>query len=360
MLETVTLRIGGRQWRGWTEVRVSTSLRDVASAFVLRLTYALADAESTLAIVPDSDVQILTRAEGSNVDDLLMTGALDSDDDNETTEIKLEVQGRSNTGRLVKGSVQHDTGVFRGLTPLQIAQQICAPHGIAAVSTVDTGAALDLWRLEQGEKAFDALERLGRERGLILTDDTAGRLIMCRAGTVRTAALIHGQGLVKSWGHKRSASDRYTEYRVVGQNASNDTIYGEDATGCQGYARDTGWTTKEHSLTIIADRESNPAACQARAEYEAAIRAGKSTTIMLKTYGWRTPDGQLWRKNTISRVVHPRRQIDADYLISDVEYQIGEQGTEAVLTLVPPSAFAVQPPQKGRISTNWKEDWGIN
>lgn len=362
MKEIVTLYLGENVWRGWTSVKVTRGLRDAASAFALEIYHKNIDTLAALELQPDMSVELYTRPEDTDdsADELLMTGYLTEDEHTKNDQgIRLRLQGKSDTHALVKNSVQHPTGIFRNQTVRAIAETLALPYNIAVVVETDTGDPIPLFRLEHGEKVFDALERLGRERGLMITDDAGGRLIFCRASQIRTEAIHYGITPVKEWRHRRSSEDRYTQYRVIGQNASNAQQFGATSANCSGQAADAGWTERDHTLTILADRLATPAVCKARAEFEAAIRSGKSTELVVSPWGWRTSAGNLWIPNRISHIRNEERGLDDDYLISSVEYTIDSAGTWSALTLSPPSAFTPELPTKPRFSANWKETWGI-
>jgi prophage tail gpP-like protein len=360
--EIVTLYLGESVWRGWTSVKVTRGLRDAASAFALEIYHKNIDTQAALLLQPDMPIELYTRPEDTDdaADELLMTGYLTEDEYTKNDQgIRLRLQGKSDTHALVKNSVQHPTGIFHNQTVQAIAATLALPYGIITTVEANTGDPIPLFRLEHGEKVFDALERLGRERGLLITDDAGGRLIFCRASQIRTAPIYYGATPVKEWRHRRSSEDRYTNYRVIGQNASNTQQFGATSANCGALAADAGWTERQHTLTILADRLATPATCKARAEFEAAIRSGKSTELIASVWGWRTPLGDLWQPNRVTRVRNEERQIDDDYLISGVEYTIDASGTFAALTLSPPSAFTPELPAKPRFSANWKETWGI-
>lgn len=363
MKEVVTLKIGGYEWTGWKSVTITRGLKEASAAFALDLLYTDPDMDLVLSLQSDLDCELYTRPEGQgpDADELLITGITSDDDSDETGKSKsLTLNGKSHTQRLVKNSCLHETGRLTNLTPLQIAQTLATPYDVTVIATVDTGAAVPVFRLEPGEKVFEAIERVCRGRGLLITDDEQGRLVLCRRGTTRNDAIVYsGRVDVTKWGHSRSSAERYTEYRVIGQRGGSNQAFGDHVAGGVGVAYDNSWTTYRHVLTIIAEGEADAAACQARARWEAAVRAGKASELRLTVRGWRSPSGKLWRPNQTVRVQYPVRDIDRDMLISKVVYTQSEDGTVADLTLAPPSAFTPDLPTDRKTSGAWIEDWGV-
>lgn len=363
MKEIVTLKIGGQKWTGWKAVTITRGLKDASAAFALSLVYTDPDSGKVLEIQSDMDCELYTRPEGTDArnDELLISGTTTDDDGDETgTSLTLTVNGKSHTQRLVKNSCLHDTGRLVRMTPLQIAQTLAQPYDVTVTATVDTGSAIPVFRLEPGEKVFEAIERACRGRGLLVTDDENGNLVLCRVGTARNSPIVYGGAVdVKTWKHSRSSAERYTEYRVIGQKAGNNQTFGDAVAGCEGVTYDNGWTTRRHVLTIIAEGEADAAGCQARAEWEAAVRSGNASKLIVTVRGgWRSPAGMLWKVGQICRVKYPRRGIDRDLLISAVEYKQSNDGTTADLTLSIPSAFSPEPPANIKKSGNWQEDRG--
>ena len=76
---------------------------------------------------------------------------------------------------------------------------------------------------------------------------------------------------------------------------------------------------------------------------------------------WRDVDGNLWEPNKLIDVLIPSMKVSGDqagtvpvrYLIAEVTYHLGLEGTHAELTLMAPEAFMPQPvliqPQYGDV-----------
>lgn len=363
MKEIVTLSIGGVMISGWKSASITRSVKDASAAFALSLLFTDPDSDMILDIQPDLDCEVYTRPEGTGpeADELLISGFTTDDDMTESGDrLAVTVNGKSKTQVLVKNAALHSTGRLTKLTPLQIAQTLAEPYKITVIATVDTGAAIPVFRLEPGEKVFDAIERACRGRGLLITDDTSGRLVLCRAGTARNDAIIYGGAVdVTQWTHSRSSADRYTEYRVIGQRAGNNQAFGDDVAGGTAVAYDSGWTDRRHVLTLIAEGEADSGGCKDRANWEAAVRSGMASKVSVEVRGWRGPSGSLWKPNQVVRVKYPRRGIDRDMLIESVEYSISDRGTRCSLSLILPSALSPEPPARRGKSGNWVEDWGV-
>ena len=365
-MESVGLAIAGRKWTGWTSVDVDRALDQAAGAFELSLTTRQAADPVPLDLVPNVRCVLYAGY------DPLLDGVIDSVHVSESDkDLTVSVTGRSRTARLIKNSIRASAGELRGLTVLQIARKLAKPYDVDVVLSpgVDEGPAVDCVLLQPGESVFESIERICRERGFLLTDNASGQLVLTRVNTEAWASpLIYGVAPVLSWDYTADASERYTEYRVVGQRAGSDAAFGRDVSRCLGVAYDRQWTTDTNILTIRAEGQADNAACQRRAEWEAAVRAGKATQLTVRVHGWRMGDGRLWQPNLLTHVGYPRARVDRNLLIASVRLGQTEEGEIAELGLSPPCAFTPEPLKRKDLkavqdgvgtSGLWVEDWGV-
>ena len=114
--------------------------------------------------------------------DVLITGYIDTIDiDLTDTYCRLNVSGRDKTGDLVDSSAIHGSGQWKRARLEQIVRDICKPFGIEVLVQTDTGDAIDSFSLDDGEKAFDAIDRAARAKAILVTSSPTGRLVLTRA-----------------------------------------------------------------------------------------------------------------------------------------------------------------------------------
>ncbi|MCH5770564.1 phage tail protein, partial [Salmonella enterica] len=82
---------------------------------------------------------------------------------------RLNVSGRDKTGDLVDSSAIHGSGQWKRARLEQIVRDICKPFGIEVLVQTDTGDAIDSFSLDDGEKAFDAIDRAARAKAILVT-----------------------------------------------------------------------------------------------------------------------------------------------------------------------------------------------
>ena len=94
-------------------------------------------------------------------------------------------------------------------------------------------------------------------------------------------------------------------------------------------------------LVILAEAKGDPGSFEARARWEATVRAGQSRKLSYTVdTGWGPESGGLWQINTLARVKDDFLGVDGRYLIEGVTYtKASKSGTTAQVALVHPDAF---------------------
>lgn len=213
----------------------------------------------------------------------------------------------------------------------------------AAFTTLQTGAAVVGHTVQPGETVIESVARLAEKRGLLVTDDALGRLVLTRAGTgLATTAIVRG-GNVIGGGAMFDASKVFSEYAVRGQRVGTDSDFGESCVNPLGTATDPG-IVRFRRLALHSESHSSAADCKKEAQWEAASRLGKSCVGTYKVRGWRQDDGTLWRPNLLVEVRDPFCGLFGQMLIVGVTYSITEeQGTVAVLRLGLAAGYTPKP-----------------
>lgn len=67
---------------------------------------------------------------------------------------------------------------YSGLNFLQIAKKVCGVFGVKVKCDVDVGGTFEKVEIEVGEKVYDFLAKLARQRGLLLTNSQDGSLLV--------------------------------------------------------------------------------------------------------------------------------------------------------------------------------------
>ena len=265
----------------------------------------------------------------------------------------VTVDGRDATGDLVDCSAIHQPGEWRGRKLEAIVTILAKPFGIPVKAECDTGTAFRKFRIEEGETAFEAIERACRMRA-VLPPRRQGWAADHPAGSGRASvALKRGENIIEASG-RLSHRDRYSQYIVKGQQPSfADQIPADQLAQVRGEAVDPG-TRRYRPLQIIAEQSVDDASARDRAILEANVRAARARRISVVVQGWREhPDGPLWSPNRLVRLTDNWLAIDRDMLIVGVAFSKGDRGSRTELSLVPPGAFELKAEPEPEEDAGW-------
>lgn len=342
--DTLALLVDGQRHEGWTDVEVVLSLEQVSGGFSISLTEKWLDGSGGLVGRPvDPGAACRVEIAGQVViDGYIDTAAVSIDGDGHT----LSVQGRDKTADLVDSAAVHEPDEWRGETLEDIAARLAEPFGVTVTAKADTGAAFDdpnPFKIQQGETAFDAIDRACRLRGIIPVPDGKGGLLLTRGEPTGAAeALVEGEN-IEAATSSEDMSQRFSKYIVKGQSAGSDDFYGEAAAGAKAEAEDKGVKRYRPSLVIAEVAASD---LQVRADWEANIRAARSKTWEFVLSSWTQRDGALWLPNLSAPVRAPSLGVDRELLIVEVRFRKDpEEGTHAVLKMMAKDAFKPSPPE---------------
>jgi prophage tail gpP-like protein len=334
-----TLTIDGKAYGGWLRVEVQRSIEQIAGGYVLQLTsrYPGADAPVQLREGLACEVRLGT--------DLVISGYIDEyETDDTSTSSSVRVSGRDKTADLVDCSAIYKTGQWRGVRLQQIVADVAKPFGIKVVvdSSTNTGEVFKRFALEEGEKAFDAIDRACRLRGVLVTSTPDGNLLLTTASTVSSGVrLVEGVNMTR-FNSKHSWKERHSEIILKGQVPGDDEEYAEAAAHLKASAKDAE-ISRYRPLVVMAEHGTSTKSLAERAAWEVKVRMGRGKRGGCTVVGWRTgrdgQEGPLWQPNTLVQVSSPRMGLDMELLIIGCSYQLTEQGRMTELTFARREAF---------------------
>lgn len=336
MTSEVQLRVNGVDYSGWKSVRIVRGIEQIAGSFELGVTDTDPDTLESLRPIRPGDICQLS-VDGQ----VVITGFVD---DRDATHGKdnheLRIAGRDATGDLVDCAAIHKTGEWANRSMKQIAENLCAPFGIKVKVETDIGNALSKWKIETSESVFSCLERLARDRGVLLVSDGQGGLLITRASKKRSgAALLSGENILSA-SLGISHRDRFKTYTVKAQRPGDDENFG-DALSVSAGAKDDG-VGRYRPLIVLADDQADYAGAKRRAQWEANVRAGRATQLTVRVLGWSHAEG-LWEPNTLVTVQHPWLDLNSELLIKTVVFTLDEGGAITELQLTRREAFDLIP-----------------
>ena len=342
----VVLSVNGQDYAGWEEIKIRRGIEQVAGTFEVTVSDRWAGQEDAWPIMHGSACTL--SVDGVTV----ITGYVDEVlPFFDSARHGITVVGRDRTGDLVDCSAIAASGQWRGRTLLQVATDIARPFGISVSAATSLDTKFKNAALQEGETAWEAIERAARMRGVLVVSDAQGGLVITRAGTDRVAtSLVQGQN-IKAARATFSMRDRYSQYVCKGQNIGFDTSTADQNAGPKGEASDNN-VSRYRPLIIVAEDISDKAGLKDRALWEAAVRMGRSARPLITVQGWHHAGG-LWLPNTLVRVECPYLYLERDMLIVAVAYRLDESGTHADIELCQPEAFELLPVPEGDGGSPW-------
>ena len=348
---SVEIKIGSEIYGGWKTSRVQRGIEQIAGAFELTVSERWRGQDTPRQIKRGQRCEVLVDNE------TLITGFVDvARPSFGATSHDFAVSGRDATGDLVDCSAIHKTGQWAAATLDRIVRDICAPFGIKVKAITDVGRAFDTFALQEGETAFEAIERACRMRAILPVSDGRGGLLLTRAAKGSAVdTLVQGRAPLVSASGEFSLNDRHSKYIVKGQDRGSDDNFDSAETHSQVMAEavDTG-VGRYRPLIVLAENHGPNATYKQRADWERNVRRGRSSKIHATVQGWRYKGG-LWQPNTMVRVESDWLGVHDDLLITSVEYIRDNQGTRTELQLASREAFDLieTAPKKGKKSDDW-------
>lgn len=329
--DAVTLFVGKKVFEGWKDLSITRELNAAASDFQLQLVDKWRVDQEPWRVQPGDAVHIHV---GKNS---LLTGYVDKMEASVSAgQRSVTMMGRSKTGDLVDCSA--DASGLTGLNIQEVAEKLCAPFGIRVVMRTSPGATFDTVQIQQGETVFSVLDRLARQRKLLMYPSYDGNLVFEAEGTRKARAELRQGVNVLSGTARFDNSNRFSKYIVKGQDIGWRGSVEEKAVAPTGEATDAG-VTRNRPLIVMAEGTVDDGSSGDRATYEASVRRAKSLEVEVELQGWFQPDGSLWEINEIVFTDIGFLGVRRKMLVKKVVFSKNGSGTTTTLTLILAGAF---------------------
>lgn len=335
----VELLIDGRAYGGWERVEVQRSIEQIAGGFILQLTQRWPGVDIPVALREGVACQVLLDG------DVVITGWIDQFEPELTdTSSSIRVEGRDKTGDLVDCAAIYKGGQWRNVKLERIVRDIAEPFGLSVVlqDGLDQGEPFKSFALEDGEKAFDAIDRACRMRAVLCTSTPLGEIWLGEAGDTDTGVTLEEGVNIKRISSTHTWKDRFSQVIIKGQTPGDDETWGAASAQLKAEAKDAE-IDRYRPLVVMAEHGASSVALKDRATWEINVRMGRGKRGKVVVAGWRMGtngrEGALWQPNTLIRVVSPRMNLDREMLVVACAYTLTEQGALTELTFALPEAF---------------------
>lgn len=355
----ITVTVRGQTYEGWLSSEVDRSIEAISGSFSV-----------PVALTPGSPPDIRRQDEvqiriGSQV---VMTGfVLAAQPFYRRGDCGMRITGRDRTGDLVHCSAIHKGGQWRNVPLDRICKDLVAPFGLGVAVETDLGAPIADFKLSHGETVLDAISRAARLRGVLVTRDDAGRLLLTKAG-VKTfkGSIVRGLNVI-SMEDVGTDEQRHSVYIVKAQgNVPLQHFHGPDAdadalvssfeTSRQIEARATDEEiTRYLPLIINADGNTTQAELQTLVKHTVRVRRGHSMGFKYVVEGW-TFEGEPWPINQRVAIYDDVAGLEGDkWLICSVRQTCDLKEGDITELLVRPIEAYDTAPLKTKIK---RRNWG--
>jgi len=354
--DSVRLTIGGSTYEGWKSIAVSLSLAQLCGTFELVTTDRFPGQPGRYNFRLGQRCAVSLRGQ------TVITGYLEEIEpsyDKGNHEITL--RGRDATCDLVDCSHVGPPSQWNGQSLPQICREVCRPFGISVGLEAAQGAPFESVKTNEGDTVSAFIVRLCRQRGVLPLTYGDGGLVLSRAGARgRGGALVLGDNLLKgSVNHNNR--ERFSRYLVKAQGTRAaqpaETLTEEEAALYRAsytspvFEAGDAVIVRYRPLVVLAETKATQSDCEARANWEAGVRAGRSRWASYAVQGWGPDNAGLWRINTIVPVTDGLISTSGDWLLEGVTYRMDtEGGTRSELRLAHPDAYLAQPAKAGGIT----------
>lgn len=337
--DPITLRIDGVDWTYWKSVEITIAMDAIAGAFSIALADPwIDDGAQALPIAAGMACEVLIGQ------DPVINGYIDKVTPSfSASDHGISISGRDRSADLVDSSAVHKPGQWTNQTALQLAAILAGPFNVAVTAEGDIGAPLPVFKLEQGETAFEALDKALKQRELLAMPDGQGGLVLLKVGSRKSdTALAQGVNILSA-SADFDMTDRFSDYLVQGQQPGNDEVYGKEAAAVHAETRDEA-VLRYRPLIVRAESSVDSSSAMQRAMWERTVRAARSVSLSATVQGFRQDSGDLWAVNAITSVDIPFLRLKQELLISSVVFKRdASSGSTTTLELKDPKAFQPEP-----------------
>jgi prophage tail gpP-like protein len=345
------LTVDGRSYSGWKTVKISRSIETISAKFSLSVSERWPGEQAGQPIKPGA----ACRLSIPSIKQTVIIGHVDRVAPSYTSDDhSVIVEGRDLAGDLVDCSATNEPGEWRHRTLVQIVSDIAAPFGIPVEDLAGITEKFIRFRLEEGETAFEAIERACRARAALPVMSEGGTLELIRATMHNraTESLQHGVNILEGsadYDHR----DRYSIYQVKSQ-APGYILSDPEVTSRVKASASDPVISRFRPMVMLAEHASTADRAAERATWEANVRAARARTVKIVKQGWMQANGGgLWRPNLVVPVIDDWLDIESEMHITGVTLSYEGQGYRAILTLRPLGAFTPEPVQSPDGVPSW-------
>ena len=324
--------IDGQEYRFWDSIKIT---RNIATfdTFAFGAPYNPEQSLLKNTFIPLSFKPIEIAID----DELLTTGTiLPVNPTLDPSNNAVAISGYAKPGVLNDCSIPFDKYPieYNNQTLDQIARTIAGFFDLQVVFTEQTGAPFERVAAETGKKPLDFLIELAKQRGFLITNNEAGKLLFQKAlSTGKTTTLKQGHTPLISVEPQIDPQQFYSSVTglapdVLGVDFESVTINNPFLAGIN------------RPFVYKVDQELSGADLQNAVKWKAGLMFASAIKYRANVQGLRDETGEVWRPNTFINLTAPGAMInkETNFLIETVDLE-RSSGDSASLGLVLPESY---------------------
>ena len=230
---------------------------------------------------------------------------------------------------------------FNGLGLGEIAKSICEPFGLSVDVQGDAGAVFDQVSCESGKKALSFLIELAKQRNMLVSSSSDGKLTFLKAIETGNAVanLVQGQSPLVSVTPQFSEQEYYSS--ITGIDSVSIGALGSQFT----MANDRVQGTLRPLTFTVSDADD--VTVQTAVENKIGRMFGNAVQYAVNVSTWRDSSGNLWQPNTMIHVEAADAMIYNQYkfVIRSINFAKNSKKETATLNLVLVGCFTGKIPE---------------
>lgn len=335
----ITLEVDGKEYEGFTDVAVNSSLENFSSSFSFSATIK----ENSLGAI-QNDIKLQQKARVLIDGNLVITGFVEAlNVSYSANSHSITISGRDVGGDLIDSSIIQKSYKQRNFE--QLVNLVLIDNGFLIKVDNQVGSlfleSTETIKTEPSESVFDFLDRYAKKLQTLLKIDEKGNLTIIREDEeVVKNMLINNftqDTNILSATLNLSTADRFNLIQVYAQG--NNSTHTSASISQKGVATDSK-IRKTRRKIISADTASESKSLTALAEWNVNLRRAKGSRYSCKTLGFFSSNKTLWKPNRLVDIIDLTAQVEGTFLIQGVEFNQSLQGSFTTLDIVERGAFS--------------------
>lgn len=364
-MSNVYLEVNGIRYEGWKSLEVYRAIDTIAGEFNFTtssqnpISYPIKAGDKCSIFIDNHQV-----IDGF-VENLEISYSASSHD--------ITLSGRDRTADIIDSSLTDNIEFNSAISLKNIIKRIVAKVGFTDMDVIDKVGDIKLFSTadvisgEQGETAFDVIEKYCKKRQVICNTDGQGNIVLTRASkdTIPTILSLNRgnpqNNNIKAASCSFSDVSKYNTITVYSQANSSvfTSTFSPDELDIKGVAVDTS-VRNTRKLSIISDTSLDQDSAAKRAVWDVNIRRARALTYRAVVRGFSYDDNNLWDINNLVTVDDQLCSVSSDLLVKNVRYTLDiDGGSQTELELTYPDAFtlATELPKAQENSLNIFDDF---